>query len=423
MGIRQRAQELRAHAEEVRGNRVYGAQNVAVRAAARYCTRKNVDWQVGYGGRCELGKRALKQWGYELFAAPLVKVWNTRTGRVLMTVVPLTALVWAAAMAGALGTVIGVALGWLLVGLGATYAMGVKAAKNVTKVASLGGYLREQAADRAGTSKTLYVTGATLGLPIVLLAYGLFRLFHRYGRAIGRVVLTLIVLSFVALFVVAIIDDIRVLAMLGVIVVVVCTLAGTGVALKAVKRSVHRRLLAYKRSDAYARRHSAKSAHAYARLEPALKRAYEMSLTDEHRALVTFDDWATALYEHLSCYRAGFTWATLLEPKLDVEDYLHDCAVIHAYVEPKGTGQTICLFGERPGQYYDNRDALAEAIEAMKSPKAAKVAADRRQRRQRRAEVLATLVDLRQSAKTRVCPTVDLPPLDEVLDADKKASR
>ena len=58
---------LTRFAESHRKTVAFGPEHPAVRAAKRYCDRTGATWEIGIGGRCELGKRALKQWGYELW--------------------------------------------------------------------------------------------------------------------------------------------------------------------------------------------------------------------------------------------------------------------------------------------------------------------------------------------------------------------
>lgn len=49
-------------AESKRRTVAFGPEHPAVRAAKRYCQQTGASWEIGIGGRCELGKRALKQW-------------------------------------------------------------------------------------------------------------------------------------------------------------------------------------------------------------------------------------------------------------------------------------------------------------------------------------------------------------------------
>ena len=66
---------IRDKANAKRGLQTFGPDHPAVRAAKRYCERTGKSWNVGIGGRCELGKRAIKQWTYEA-TRPVRKAWQ-----------------------------------------------------------------------------------------------------------------------------------------------------------------------------------------------------------------------------------------------------------------------------------------------------------------------------------------------------------
>ena len=76
---------LTRFAESHRKTVAFGPEHPAVRAAKRYCDRTGATWEIGIGGRCELGKRALKQWGYEL--------WQNVTARWAIILLPLLAII------------------------------------------------------------------------------------------------------------------------------------------------------------------------------------------------------------------------------------------------------------------------------------------------------------------------------------------
>lgn len=75
---------LTRFAESHRKTVAFGPEHPAVRAAKRYCDRTGATWEIGIGGRCELGKRALKQWGYEL--------WQNVTARWALILLPILVL-------------------------------------------------------------------------------------------------------------------------------------------------------------------------------------------------------------------------------------------------------------------------------------------------------------------------------------------
>ena len=79
--------QLRNYADSHRDTAVFGPNHPAVRAAKRYCERTEAQWEIGAGGRCELGKRALKQWGYEIWA-------NIRTRWLIISLPSLGILIW-----------------------------------------------------------------------------------------------------------------------------------------------------------------------------------------------------------------------------------------------------------------------------------------------------------------------------------------
>lgn len=76
------ANTIRQWAENQRRSVSFTADHPAVKAARRYCERTGRTWHIGIGGRCELGKRAIKQWLYE-WSQPLVKAWRAWLGATL----------------------------------------------------------------------------------------------------------------------------------------------------------------------------------------------------------------------------------------------------------------------------------------------------------------------------------------------------
>lgn len=408
MGLRKNIVAMREHAEEVRQNRDYSANNVAVQAAARYCLRTGKDWQVGYGGRCELGKRALKQWGHELIVAPVQRAWQSKIGRPLMIVLPILAIAATLIAIGMGPFVLGIAIVIAMIWVGTAYALGVMATKNVTKVTSLADYLREYVAEKKGFLKGFVFTAMTLGLPILLLAYALCRLFERFGEYIGLALAGVVVIAILVVIVGQFVTEpIRSLIVVGVIAVAVGIVVGLVKGVTALKKRRSERVYAYERSEENLQR-------CYMLIEPVLKSTYEVSLSDNERNIVSFAHWTNELNAALKRY--GYSWSDLARPRSSVSSLLaitRDADLAFLEIATDEYGITIYLFGSNS---CDHRDDFVEALWDHTHPDKVRVIDRKVERKQKRAEVLATLIDLWLSFKMGVCPTVNLPALDQVVE-------
>lgn len=399
MALRKEVARMRRRAEEVRESRDYTADNVAVQAAARYCLRTGKDWRVGYGGRCELGKRALKQWGYELVGMHVKRAWQSGIGRTLMIVLPILAILALMVAIGWGPLVLAVAILAVFIGLGVIYGIGVVAATKVAKVTLLMGYLRELVAEAEGFLKAFLFVAATLGFPLVLVAYGLYRFARRYGKYVGNAFIALLVLAFAGLIVLAFITAPFVSLMVTIgIFLMLALMAGVTFAWMKLSELRKRRAKSVKASADVARVRQ--------RLEPTLRKAYESYLSGFDHGMVSFDDWVNALENALAAY--DYTWFDLARTRAkvdDLSDILHKCNNVSLMNLP------VELLGSNP---ILNAYEFAKLLWEANHPNDVLPSRRKELRRQRRAEVFATLIDLWYSFKLGVCPTVNLPALEQV---------
>ncbi len=88
------AQDIQRFAEARRKVKAFSPTHPAVRAAKRWCERTGATWEIGVGGRCELGKRAIKQWLYE-WTLPLRQMRNVLAiVAVVFTALIVAGLIW-----------------------------------------------------------------------------------------------------------------------------------------------------------------------------------------------------------------------------------------------------------------------------------------------------------------------------------------
>lgn len=124
-----KADAIRQRAETKRDTERFEADHPAVRAAKRYCERTGASWHIGVGGRCELGKRAIKQWVYEAWQQ-VASAWETPRGKSLMLGVPVAALlllgllISAEAVLTGLGVIFTIAAMVFSVGIGVALGSG-----------------------------------------------------------------------------------------------------------------------------------------------------------------------------------------------------------------------------------------------------------------------------------------------------------
>lgn len=403
MAIRDRVKNARAVAEEKRRTKTYGTHHAAVQAAARYCERTGEAWDVGYGGRCELDKRALKQWGYELFVAPIAKAWKSRMGRVLLIGVPIAALITLAMINGMWSMLLGVSIALGLMLIVAAAAFGVLCGMHTQRIGEMHSYLRKLYVEDKAKPFLAVPTAvvSTIGLPVILVSYGLYRFFKRWGKIVGRVLMTILALGFVAAVIGLFWQDPR--RLLGVLggFALLAVLAGIATLISAgVKHFKAKVAVKYKQS---------RQAAAYVWLEPLLRDAYNTGLSDKERTHVSFEEWTARVNDLLN--RRGYEWSDLSGPHKKYE-YIHQVA-FRSGMQFKSVKTVdfhdIYLFTSK------SYEAFLSAVWNKQHPKHAQKMLQREDRNRQHVERIDTIRNAWYAFKMGVCERVNLPPIEEVL--------
>ena len=387
---------MRSWAQNHRGKMKLGPNNPIVKIAKRYCMRKDIDWDVGMAGHCELGKRVIKQVAYEL-TDPLRQAWNKPWGKVLIIGAPLVLILlvltlfsWQGVLI-ALAVLLGVAM--LLFGL---VSFGMGADEYADDLPDLS---RMDRLNRALAILMVYSIGAPfywagrLGAKAV---NSILQSSNRYakpiaGWALGTVVVTGLIL--LSVFVngawkFALGFAIGILALFGMFYL-------ANVVADMVQKYAHRKL--QDEAVALAKDENAQVA-AFATLEPTLRKWYE----DDYLGLRYWLKPSAAFEEMVECIRSdmelhGHVWTDLLSPRYDraMQRYT-------AFEYLEGTVE----YG-----YWN----LIYRIHGL-------VVGQRKLEHQQRWQGLRDVGEFISAswflAKTRVCMMVDLPKWDEV-DASK----
>lgn len=373
--------QLSKYAEAHRGTAVFGPNHPAVRAAKRYCERTGARWEIGIGGRCELGKRALKQWGHE--------TWANLRARWLIIALPIIALViWGFSMnVGATLGVLGVILAVIYFAVG--FAMGLIVEEAQYEGKSLGDTPGERRAARGTFIATLPVSG---------LVFVLARPFRcdRFRMVAARAGIVLLALCGIvgivgigssmgwADFLIGVAVAIGVIVAFIGLVEGLSRLAGLiGKLLEACEIREHKMRLKNPVIQAQARASIESALHAYY----VANTGHGRSADDE----VPYEEWLANLEQMLAKRELG--WADVL-----AEQYFY---------------ANYGWLADEPGYDWGFYQLVEGVVEVQRAQRIAKAAARERRRtpvRNALGFVGATLFLM----KSKVCPSVILPKMEDV---------
>ena len=387
------ADRIRDFAEGHRGRKTFGPNHPAVKAAKRYCERTGRSWEIGIGGRCELGKRAIKQWLYEVIA-PIRRVWQYAAAKwtisLALVVAAITAgIIFEPMLTAALGVGVAVIIGGVL-GAAAGYMSG-------------DGF-EFRSAERWG--KTVFVIGWVLGSPVAMIVFLCTLMVNQsWWWKVKRVIIKVLKVAFfvavggsvIAMIVWAILagHGIDLLILVGILAaiagVVGAAMFGVGKAIQVHERRVKIRAQEL-RKDATAQ------AAAREKLLPALQQAYdyEKAWRQDHptsKELLPFDQWVEQIGEML--VERGYAWTDMANPRLTWIERYNALGFFGYEVNDLFTGPVTALI-----------DAIDGLLTASMKPS--------KRRRRRFKEIAAFVTATLFMLKSEVCPNVDLPDWDSV---------
>ncbi len=374
--------QLNNYADKHRGTQAFGPNHPAVRAAKRYCERTGAQWEIGVGGRCELGKRALKQWGHEIWA-------NIRARWVLITLPVVLLIIWGFSMnAGKTLDVIATILGMVYIVLG--IFMGIFFEDTQYEGELLGDTLGERRVALGAVITTIPVSG-----PAFILAR-LFRWekFQIIAKHVGILLLAIAAVAALIRIILAVgWSDF----LIGLAIVAGIIVAASGLVLGFFSLSS----LVNKRQNARAAREhalllndSVVQARARASIEEAL-RAYYLANTSHGRSVdgdeVSYEEWVTRLEQMLAKRELGWTDVLAAEYLYTSYDWL--------WSDP---------------DYTWGFHRFVEGIQEVQRAKLIEQAAARERRRAPVRNALGFVAATLFLMKSKVCPGVILPKMDDV---------
>jgi hypothetical protein len=383
MALLERLQDrIKVYADEHRNTAVFGPNHPAVRAAKRYCERTGAQWEIGFGGRCELGKRALKQWGHEIWA-------NIRARWLIIALPILGILIWGLSIdAGQTIVVVATILGVLYVAVG--IFTGLLADEIRHKKGQLGDTFNQNLLLKGAFFTTLTVSGPS---------YMLCRFLRNdRGRLIAkRVGIVLLVLAAVSgAFGIATNLGwgsflLGIACVVGFIALVIGILEG----LSYLARLNDRRVTALE-ARAHELRLNDTGAQAYARasIEEALRRYYASNANvrgAEDDAMPSYEEWIAHLERRFADRKVGWT------------DFVAERYLWAAFSWIADERNYMYAFG-----------ALAESVRKLQDTKAIGQAAIREQRRAPIRNAIGFVAATLFLMKSKVCPSVILPKMDDV---------
>ena len=362
------ADRIRDFAEGHRGRKTFGPNHPAVKAAKRYCERTGRSWEIGIGGRCELGKRAIKQWLYEVIA-PIRRVWQYAAAKwtisLALVVAAITAgIIFEPMLTAALGVGVAVIIGGVL-GAAAGYMSG-------------DGF-EFRSAERWG--KTVFVIGWVLGSPVAMIVFLCTLMVNQsWWWKVKRVIIKVLKVAFfvavggsvIAMIVWAILagHGIDLLILVGILAaiagVVGAAMFGVGKAIQVHERRVKIRAEEL-RKDATAQ------VAAREKLLSAFQLAYDYEKgwredLPTSKKLLPFDQWVEQIGEVLVNH--GYTWTDLANPRLSWFDRYNTFNFLVFTSDGPFTGPSVPLI-----------DAIDELLVSSMKPS--------KQRRRRFKEVVA----------------------------------
>ena len=384
------ADRIRDFAEGHRGRKTFGPNHPAVKAAKRYCERTGRSWEISIGGRCELGKRAIKQWLYEV-TAPIRRVWQYAAAKWTISL----AFAATAIVAG----IIFVPVLMAALGVGVAVIIGVVLGAAAGYMSGHGFEFRS--AERWG--KTVFVIGWVLGSPVAMIVFLCTLMVNQsWWWKVKRVILkVLAVMFFVAVggsLTAAIVSAIwagHAIMLFGVLAgiagVVAASIFGPGMAIRVHERRVKHRAEEL-RKDATAQ------VAAREKLLSAFQLAYDYEKgwredLPTSKKLLPFDQWVEQIGEVLVNH--GYTWTDLANPRLSWFDRYNTFNFLEFTSDGPFTGPSVPLI-----------DAIDELLMSSMKPS--------KQRRRRFKEVVAFVAATLFMLKSEVCPNVDLPDWDSV---------
>lgn len=393
-----KADDIREHAEKKRDTERFAADHPAVRAAKRYCERTGAGWRIGVGGRCELGKRAIKQWVYEAWQQ-VANAWSTPRGKLLMLGVPVAALLL-------LGLLISAEA--VLTGLGVTFVI-VAALVSITLGVALGSGEYSwsdikpdwQAASTAEKALIVFLgLAAVAGSPLGVVAYVValsvqMRAVRIAVKSILVVALACVVGMLLYVLYLAVIQDLwgsLVVALW--IVGIICVIFGGArliQSLRDTRAAKRREAMRAARADAEALQ------MAYERLKPFLKTTYQNIFDGlPERNVTDYDTWVCQVEIWLAM--SGLAWVDLLQYESDRHELWRkfDISGYYSVIVP-----LTSLYGY--GEFIDDLHKWQRTQLPLGKQRWVRT-------RQVGAFIGATLF----LVKTKFCPNVDLPDWDKV---------
>ena len=371
---------LTRFAESHRKTVAFGPEHPAVRAAKRYCDRTGATWEIGIGGRCELGKRALKQWGYEL--------WQNVNARWAIILLPILVIIGLglAINARSTGIVLAVIAGivYVLAGL------------------LLGLYVEDrydgwQTLPKSSPERKVMLVAFLVTIPVSGLAYLIARLLRSELVAtivLGALILALSVVILGLLFEIGMrVGWVSLLIGLLILVGMVAALLGVVVLAGFVAGKVAETNQERREAALEARRNDVSIQHAVRdSLDDTLRSYYARNkgAACDDSGFPAFDAWRDRLEEMLAHH--GYVW----------EDLPSEWPLT----------RFTWLF------YEDNYDIAGDFMTDLQDRWRQQEVAKARRNEQRRAKARNVLGFVGASlflAKSRVCPNVVLPKRDQVI--------
>lgn len=299
------ADAINRYAEARRGLHAFSPSHPAVRAAKRWCERTGATWEIGVGGRCELGKRAIKQWLYEL-TLPLRQI------RVLLYLIPTV--------------VLALLIGCLILAPIPTLAVGGGVAAFVAIIvggvtADMQGEGESVLADMSKPLRMLWIGIWVVMLPFALGAYLITRaaqsdFMHRHTERISTIMATVLVVFMVGAVGMLLVTATMYLGWMTLLVWAgrgILALACIGGALVAISKMFdhYSHKLNTQRLEKERAKRTDESVQREARnqLEPALRRYYE---TVRDTSALSYEEWVAALETLL--HENGKVWSDLIRP-------------------------------------------------------------------------------------------------------------
>ncbi|MBP6038169.1 MAG: hypothetical protein KA604_02410 [Candidatus Saccharimonas sp.] len=374
--------QLRNYADSHRDTAVFGPNHPAVRASRRYCERTEAQWEIGAGGRCELGKRALKQWGYEIWA-------NIRTRWLIISLPSLGILIWGLSIdVGQTLVVVATILGALYIVVG--IFTGLLADEIRYKKGQLGDTFNQNLLLKGAFFMTIAVSG-----PL----YMLCRVFRNdRGRLIAmRAGIVLLVLAAVSgAFAVAMNVGwgsflLGVAYIVGFIALVIGILEGLAYLARLIDRRVK---VSAAQAHELRLNDTEAQAHARASIEEALRRYYACNANLRGAAdgvMPSYEEWIVHLERRFADRKVGWT----------------------DFVAERYLWANYDWITDEPNYMY-GFGALAESVRETQNAKAVERAALREQRRAPIRNAIGFVAATLFLMKSKVCPSVILPKMDDV---------